>query len=233
MKIFSNARAVIFDAVGTLIEPDPPAALVYAGFGRVFGSHLDLAEIAERFAVAFRREDDLDHAAGWRTSEGREVERWRRVVAYVLHDVSNPGACFQALFDHFARPEAWRCHPAAATVLPRLANRGFTLGMASNYDRRLRSVAAGMPELAPLRHLVISSEVGWRKPAAEFFAALRAAVGCAAEEIVYVGDDRGNDYDGARTAGLRAVLYDPRGRAPDVAERLGRLEEVECLLAVG
>jgi putative hydrolase of the HAD superfamily len=224
---------VVFDAVGTLMEPDPPAALVYAGFGRVFGSRPDLAEIAERFGVAFRREEDLDRAAGWRTSEGREVERWRRVVAYVLHDVSNPGACFQALFDHFARPEAWRCHPAAATVLSRLAERGFVLGMASNYDRRLRSVAAGMPELAPLRHLIISSEVGWRKPAAGFYAALSREVGCAAEQIVYVGDDRGNDYEGARAAGLGAVLYDPRGRAADVAERVGRLEEVEGLLADG
>jgi putative hydrolase of the HAD superfamily len=89
--------------------------------------------------------------------------------------------------------------------------------MASNYDARLRSVAAGLPELRPLRHLVISSEVGWRKPAPEFFAALCERTGLAPGAILFVGDDPANDYDGATAAGLRAVLVGEEG--------IGRLGE--------
>jgi putative hydrolase of the HAD superfamily len=233
MTFFPEVRAVVFDAVGTLIDPDPPAALVYARVGQAFGSRRDAAAIAVRFAEAFRCEDDLDRASGLRTSEAREFERWRCIVTYVLDDVSNPGACFQVLFEHFGRPDAWRCHPAATTVLRCLAAKGLTLAMASNYDSRLRSVVAGISALACLRPLVISSEVGWRKPAPEFFAVLCQSVGCAPQETVYVGDDRGNDYDGARAAGLRAILYDPRGRALDVAECVGRLEVVAGLVGSG
>jgi putative hydrolase of the HAD superfamily len=113
---------------------------------------------------------------------------------------------------------------AVATVQG-LADRGYVLGLASNYDSRLRDVLAEMPALSAIRHVVISAEVGWRKPAAEFFAALCRTLGRAPEQILFVGDDRGNDYDGARSARLNAVLFDPRGKELGV-ERIARLGEL-------
>ena len=66
------------------------------------------------------------------------------------------------------------------------------------------------PELAPARgRCVVSSLVGWRKPAPQFFAALVEAAGCQSHQVLYVGDDKRNDLDGATAAGLRAVLLDP------------------------
>jgi putative hydrolase of the HAD superfamily len=113
------------------------------------------------------------------------------------------------LFTHFSRPEAWRIDPDAALVLSALAARGFTLGIASNFDHRLRSVTAGFPEMAFLSSIVISAEIGWRKPAREFFAALCQRVELQAEQVLLVGDDVVNDYEGARSCGLHAVLVNP------------------------
>jgi putative hydrolase of the HAD superfamily len=216
-----DVRAIVFDAVGTVIHPEPPASAVYAAVGRRFGSRLSAAAIAPRFRAAFARQEALDRDAGLRTSEEREVERWRQIVGEVLTDVTDPGGCFAELYAHFARPEAWRADPDAAPTLQELAARGYVLGVASNYDRRLRSVVAGMPALRPVQHLVISSEVGWRKPAREFFAALCRSVGRDAGQILFVGDDRANDYDGARAAGLKALLVG--GEAPTSIEYLGEL----------
>jgi putative hydrolase of the HAD superfamily len=95
--------------------------------------------------------------------------------------------------------------------------------LASNYDRRLRSVAAGLPELRPLGHLVISSEVGWRKPAREFFDAVARAAGVPAGQVLFVGDDPVNDGEGARAAGLQALLIDPRGPCQGCITRVGDL----------
>jgi putative hydrolase of the HAD superfamily len=201
-----NVCAVFFDAVGTLIYPDPPAAAVYAAVARSLGSRLTEAEIAARFHTAFAREEAFDRANGLRTSEERERRRWRHIVAEVLPEVCDGERCFAELFAHFARSDAWRCDPDAGAVLAELERRGYVLGMASNYDGRLRAVAAELPELRPLRHLVISSEVGWRKPAPEFFAEVCRRTGLTAAEILLVGDDRANDYEGATAAGLRAVL---------------------------
>jgi putative hydrolase of the HAD superfamily len=220
---FSDVRAVFFDAVGTLIHPEPAADLVYARVGQARGSRLTSAEISARFRGAFAREEQVDRDHGLRTDERRETERWRRIVAAVLDDVADIGGCFEELFEHFARPESWRCEEDAARVLAQLANRGVAVGMASNYDRRLHRVLAGLPELQPLDHVVISAEVGWRKPAAEFFAALGRVTGLPPEQILFVGDDRRNDFDGARSAGLRAVLFDPKLQALDLAGRITRL----------
>lgn len=209
----SEVRAIFFDAVGTLLHPDPPAPLVYAAVGQRHGSRLTSSIIMDRFRVAFQRQEAYDLRQGLRTSEAREVERWRQIVAEVHDDVTDPDACFRDLFRHFSLPEAWRLEAEAASVLTRLAERGYQLGLASNFDARLRSVVAGWPDLRPIRHLVISSEVGWRKPAPGFFAALCARVDLTPGEVLLVGDDCQNDYEGARQAGLHALLLDPIAEA--------------------
>ena len=64
-------RAVYFDAVGTLIHPDPPAPQVYGAIGKKYGSRLPVAEIARRFREAFGEEEAKDRQANWVTSEAR------------------------------------------------------------------------------------------------------------------------------------------------------------------
>jgi len=224
-------RAVVFDAVGTLLHPDPPAAAVYAAVGRRHGSRLTVEEIGARFAAAFLRQEEIDRAAGWRTDEAREEARWRAIVAETLADAADPAACFAELYTHFARPAAWRCDPDAAATLAALAARVVAVGLASNFDGRLHGVVAGLPELRPVGdRVVVSAEVGWRKPAAEFFRAVQGCVGLPLQEILFIGDDPANDYAGARAAGLRAVLYDPRGRGPGGAMRVTRLADVVGLV---
>ncbi|HWG41759.1 MAG TPA: HAD-IA family hydrolase [Gemmataceae bacterium] len=204
---------VFFDAVGTLLHPEPSAPAVYATMGRRFGSRLDESILIARFRAAFRRQEEADYVHDLRTSEEREFVRWHAIVGEVLDDVMDPDACFHELYAHFARPDAWRCTPEAAEVLETLAARGHVLGIASNFDSRLRGLVESFPALRPVRHLVISSEIGWRKPAASFFVAMCRQAGTSAEEVLYVGDDPVNDYEGARAAGLRTALLDPHHRA--------------------
>ena len=204
---------VFFDAVGTLLHPQPPAPVVYAAVGRRFGSRLDEAGIAQRFRAAFRRQEQADHSIGLRTSEEREWMRWRAIVAEVLDDVSDPEGCFAELHAQFARPDAWRCEPHTSHVLETLSVRGHRLGVASNFDARLRRVVEGLSDLRLVRQLVISSEIGWRKPAPSFFAEMCQRVDSPPGRIVYVGDDENNDYAGGRAFGLQVVLLDPTRRA--------------------
>jgi putative hydrolase of the HAD superfamily len=222
----NSIRAVFFDAVGTLIHPDPPAPIVYAEVGRRFGSKLSPHAIRELFHAAFQREELADRANEYRTSEEREVERWRHIVYSALDDITDREACFAELFAHFAHPESWHCDADAEGTLRELAARGYKLGLASNYDKRLRSVVAGLPALRPLGGLVISSEVGWRKPAPAFFEALMRAVAMPAEQILFVGDDLANDYEGARAARMRALLYDAAARTALHRDRVLRLGEL-------
>src|SRR5438132_4457852 len=110
-------RAVFFDAVGTLIEPQPFPAEAYCEIGRQYGSRLTCEEIEQRFRLAFRHEDELDRQQNWRTDEPREEQRWRSIVGTVLDDVSNREACFGELWRHFANAPAWRCLHGVERVL--------------------------------------------------------------------------------------------------------------------
>lgn len=221
----AGIRAVYFDAVGTLIFPNPPASAVYAQVAGRQGRSIDPAAISPLLWQQLRVEDDLDRQAGWVTSEERERRRWRNIVSAALPGSSDE--LFNELFQHFAQPSAWVVPDDAARTLAELAARGYRVGMASNYDRRLESVVQGSAALASVRgRFVISSVVGVRKPGPGFFDAVIASAGCAAAEILFVGDDLENDYHGAAAAGLTAVLLDPQDKHPEIDRRVRSLSEL-------
>lgn len=225
--VTADTRAVFFDAVGTLLFPEPSAPQVYAELARRAGVELAGEVIRARFIEAYRAQEAADAATGWVTSEERERDRWHRIVTETLRDVPDPDACFRQLFDHFSRPCAWRLHPESEGVFAALRRRGVILGMGTNYDSRVWSVIDGFPVLAALRErVVVSAAVGHRKPGAGFFREVVRVAGCEPHQVLFVGDDLVNDYHGPVAAGLRAVLFDPHDRAPEVAHRIRRLDEL-------
>ena len=223
--IDAGIRAVFFDAVGTLLFPRVPVARTYAEHACRYGAQVTEEQVRHAFREAFARQEQLDRTANWRTDEDRERARWKSIVTDVLTG-ADAGPCFAGLWDWFADPAAWAVHPEAGPVLGGLARRGLTLGLGSNFDSRLLPLVNYFPELGPVRgRCVVSSLVGWRKPAPEFFAALVAAAGCPPDQILYVGDDLKNDYGGARAAGLRAVLLDPDAGTA-TPDRIGNLRDL-------
>lgn len=225
MSHLDGIRAVFFDAVGTVLFPDPGASLVYAEVASRHGIALEASSVSPLLWRQFRMEDDLDRERNWTTSEERERTRWRNVVSAALPGSSDE--LFEELFHHFARPTAWRVPDEAAETIAALHASGYVVGMGSNYDSRLRTVVDGSPELLPLRNrLVISSLVGIRKPGRAFFEAVVSTAGCRADEVLFVGDDTENDYHGAIAAGLRAVLLDEKDKHPEVPTRVRRLTEL-------
>ena len=222
-----GVRAMFFDAVGTVLFPEPDALAVYAEVARRRGLMLSDAAIRDRFIEAYRREEAADRAAGWVTSEARERDRWHAIVTATLRGVDDVEACFTELYDHFAHPSAWALADDLVPVLDALTRRGLVLGIGSNYDARLWPVLDGFPELKPLwEHVVISSDVRFRKPGTGFFAAVVKRAGCEPEEVLFVGDDLDNDYIGATAAGLRAVLLDRSDRYRHIENRIRRHAEL-------
>src|SRR5207253_8682159 len=109
-----------------------------------------------------------------------------------------------------------------------LARKGYRLAIATNYDRRLRAVVAGLSDLKPLQEIFVSSEIGWRKPSPRFFQALVAQARLRPEQILHIGDNYANDVAGASSAGLQAWLLSPNaypssGHVASLKDVLGRL----------
>jgi len=199
--------AVAFDAVGTLIDPKPSVSEAYRQAALRQGVALDRRLLAQRFSEHFRRDDVDDRHGPMTTDEANERRRWRRIVEGVLSEVPDRDRAFEELWEHFSRPEAWRCFEDVEPALDDLKARDLKVIIASNFDARLRTVLKGIPALASLTDsVVISSEVGYRKPHAAFFRELTRRLGTEPRRILLVGDDPVNDVEGGRAAGLRTLL---------------------------
>lgn len=220
-------RAILYDAVGTLIHVKPSVAAIYAEVGKRFGSRVSLHDIYRRFPAAFARQDRIDELAGWRTDEPRERQRWRDLVAEVLDDVADPTECFEVLFNRFSDTKVWTIDIDLADLLHTIHQRGIRQAVASNFDARLHGILKAASSLRQLDPVFVSSEIGWRKPAPEFFAHVINTLDLPPSEILFVGDDRINDYDAAKRAGMCSVMLDPRRRHPELGQdRIEALQEV-------
>jgi putative hydrolase of the HAD superfamily len=204
---FPELRAVLFDAYGTVLLPEPTMAAAYTTVGRQFGSVLDEAEVRTRFRRASDAEDaiDVDVHRG-RTGEPRERLRWLRIVIHVFSELEQPKPLFNALWDYFGAAENWRVLPGVAEAWEAIEGRDLTIGVASNFDRRLEGICRSLAPLDRTPHVFASSQLGWRKPTVEFFRAIENRLQLRPEQLLLVGDDLENDYRAARSAGWNTVL---------------------------
>lgn len=219
----TSIRWIAFDAVGTLIFPDPPVHLAYYRVGQKFGSQFSPAEVRTRFETAYaERVQGLWSSAA--ACEAGEREFWQSVVADVLPDVNDPQACFEELFAHFADPASWQCLADVEETLGELAARGYRLAIASNFDARLHRICDGLPELGNITARIVSSEVGAGKPRPAFFEAVLSACECRVSELLMIGDDYENDVAGPRALGIAAWHLDRgSGGAGDCLDALTEL----------
>ena len=223
--------AVTLDAAGTLFAPREPVGVTYARAAARHAIALDPAETGERFRAALRAAPPLAFpgvAPGPRRAA--EIDWWRAVVRGSFGPQAGARgfeACFAELFDHFARPDAWRLDDDALDTLRTLRTARLRLGVVSNFDERLFAVVAGLG-IAPLVDAVVpSSAHDAAKPDPRLFRAAAGLLGARPADVLHVGDDVDLDVRGALAAGCRAMLLDPAGGpAPKGVSVLRRLREL-------
>ena len=220
MHAISDVRAVVFDAVGTLIDADPPVAHVYAEAGKRFGTSLPLRDMTANLKSAIPR-----HFRGETSDETLERLRWSRVVAETFTDVDDTSELFQQLWNHFADAAHWRAADEAQRVCEELNSGGCVVAVGSNFDGRLIEIARSLPPLDAMSSIFVSSQVGFSKPHPEFFARVQESLRLEPAQILMVGDNETNDYAGARAAGWRSLWLAP-GSSDASADVIASLAEV-------
>jgi putative hydrolase of the HAD superfamily len=203
---------VVFDVVGTLVEPSPSVAVAYQQAALRHGLTVDASIIQQRFKAAWRRQEAIDAASvpAFATSRGREAERWRAIVDDVFEGAAPAAAIFADLWEHFGRVEAWQPLAHGRDLVRLAIDAGVTVALASNFDERLLAIAERLEPLSWVPHVFASSEIGWRKPAPEFFRWVEQRLGCGPAEVLLVGDDPELDVAAARRAGWRSLGVEER-----------------------
>ena len=123
--------------------------------------------------------------------------------------------------------EAARVVDGAVWALEWLGERGVKRAICSNAPfppEMMRRQMRRLGFLDAVDAVVLSAEVGRRKPAPELYRAGLQAVGVGPDEALYVGDRLSEDYDGPRRLGMRALLLS--SSPPPGVEAISRLAEL-------
>jgi len=213
-------HVVLFDAVGTVIKPDPDVVSVYQRLGRAYGSGLSILELKQRISHARQKyfhvcpvpgagllpiESEADNLV---SSDEIELELWRKLVVEVFKEVPESNRLFEELWEHFRLPQHWRLYDDATSSWERLRAHGCLIGLASNFDSRLIQLCDSIPLLKTADFVFQSAGVGFRKPSPEFYRTVErelrdsiASSDAGDLKIYMVGDDLVNDCLGPQRAG--------------------------------
>jgi putative hydrolase of the HAD superfamily len=202
-----SPRAILLDALGTIVALEPPAPSLRS-------------ELRERFGIALS-ESDAERAVGAEMAyyrghldEGRDAaslaslrQRCAEALRAALPGCEGlaavePGALTAALLASLRFTVFADVRPALAAA----RREGRRVVVVSNWDVSLHGVLERLGLAAMLDAVVTSAEVGARKPAREIFEEALRLAGTAAHEAIHVGDSLEEDVAGARRAGIEPVL---------------------------
>ena len=225
-------RAVFFDAGATLIQPDPPVEVVYArefSDGEIRFSDEDLRRALTRAWEEVHAENSSDRYGGVRGEPGFWRTFLNRVRGHVDGGTVAPEV-FARLAAHFSSPASWRIYEDVAGTLDALEEAGYLLAVVSNWDSQLPRLLESLGLARRFRVLSVSAIEETGKPDAEIFRRTCARLSVSENEVIHVGDSLVEDYEGARAAGLEALLLDRSGRFPEHPARIETLAEIPSLL---
>ena len=218
-------RAVLLDALGTLVRLEPPAPRLQASLR----TRLDLDVPLDRCAAAMQAEMSYYGSHCARASDDAALAVLRLECADVLADVLAEGLQGAEILACLTDAVVFSAYPDAAPALATLAAQGKRLAVVSNWDVSLPPVLRRLGLAQHIEAIVHSAGVGAAKPDPRPFRVALELLALTADDCIHVGDDPVNDGRGAAAAGLRAILVDRRGGSLD--ERTVRsLEDIPARL---
>ena len=219
-------RAVLLDALGTLVELQPPAPRLQR---LLRSSGIEISE--EQAAAGYAAEIPyyLEHHL-----EGSDPERLERLRDRCADELRR-GIGLPEL-DHATARRAmldaleFVPYPDVMPALEELRGGGLKVVIASNWDCSLPTWLAPTGIMELVDGVVTSAEVGAAKPEPRVFERALAVAGVDAAEALHAGDRIDNDLEGAAAAGVRGVLVQREGEPPAGIEAVRSLRELPALL---
>jgi putative hydrolase of the HAD superfamily len=208
----SRPRAVLFDALGTLVALEPPAPRLQSELATRFDLAVSQvqAEQAIGAEIAYYRahlEEGRDDAslvelrARCADVLSQELER--------IQDRAVPTG--PEMVDALLASLSFSAFADVCPALSQLHALGLRLVVVSNWDVSLGEVLGRLGLSEWLDGVVTSAAVGVGKPDPGIFERGLSAAGVRAGEAVHLGDSPREDVDGARAAGIEPVLVSREG----------------------
>jgi putative hydrolase of the HAD superfamily len=213
-------RAILLDALGTLLTFESPVGHLRAALAERTGS--DIGEAAAKEAIRAEIAYYRAHLHEGFDAESLLDLRLRCADAMALPYERE--IVFAALMDSLR----FHAFPDSAPFLGELRSRGIRTVVVSNWDFSLHERLRETGLAALVDGAIASAEIGAAKPDGAIFAAALRIAGTRADETWHVGDTPEADVEGARAAGIHPVLI--ARDAPPAAGAVRSLSELIPLL---
>jgi putative hydrolase of the HAD superfamily len=232
----SKIKVIFFDAAGTLFHVKGSVADIYLTHAEKYGVK-KTPELLGSVKAAFARAFDEAPPPIFAVSDPKEIKRCERLWWFdVVHNVwyrvgmfEQFDEYFEDVFEAFGGPSYWTLYPDTLGVLKGLKEQGYELGIISNFDSRLFNVLRGLGIADLFDTITISSLAHAAKPAPKIFRLALDKHAMDPEDAVHVGDSRRDDADGARKAGLQAVLIERESQLTSSASNIPAIQTLEQL----
>ncbi len=234
MENSQQPQVIFLDAVGTLFNVEASVGDVYGHLASQQGVNTDPNALNQAFFQAFATAVPMAFPEAAVEQIPRLEYQWWEAIAIetfkavgVFQQFSDFSQFFAQLYDHFATAQPWCVYPDVEPMLRLWQNQGIELGVLSNFDSRLYPVLSALNLDSFFTSVTISTTVGAAKPAPEIFHAALQKHGCSAEAAVHIGDSVSADYQGAKKAGMRAIIVN-REQDQTVRSRISQPEVEYC-----
>jgi len=111
-------------------------------------------------------------------------------------------------------PNSFVITPDALYVLKTLQDRGYRVGLLSNWDVTLATFCEQLGLASSVDMILASDEMGIRKPAPEIFKEGCRRLGVEVPQGLYIGDSLPKDIAGGNKAGMFTVWFDRHCQTP-------------------
>jgi putative hydrolase of the HAD superfamily len=224
----SAVEAVLLDALGTLVELEPPGPRLQRGLAEIAGVQVTAAAAKEAFRAEI--EHYLAHHLEGRDADSLAILR-DGCAEVVRRSLGLPARQHLAVREAMLAALRFRAHADAAPAVAALRRRGVRLVVASNWDCSLPCALAAAGLDGAFDAVVPSAVAGAAKPDPRLFAAALDAAGVGPERAVHVGDSVRHDIEGARAAGVFGVLL-RRERGGEGGEEVPTIASLTDLAAL-
>jgi len=223
-----EVKVVLFDLGGTLIRTaDAPEI-----FRRTLEAHKIIFSL-EEISLAHRETEKQLGPEDYVMPSDEFWTRWNLLILGRLGIRENMQSLARTIAEQWWSYSDLELYPDAEETLKQLKRMGLKMGLVTNgfqsdIDQILPRVG-----LANFFDATVGVDaVGKTKPNREIFLYALKKLGVSPQEALFIGDQIETDYEGARRAGLRALLIDREDKVRKRVKKIRSLKEITAHLQI-